>query len=192
MSVFLSQNLSTCLGGNSSVTGYVFPTARNLSVGAYFSEILDVKEVLRSNGSLEALDFYHKLIDVSGSVLYVRFRYYENELPGLAQLFKRYPVIETWSDTVGLLEDVDVTPKITGQYLHISGRSLSTTGPSPSLQSAQPIGTTVSAGLPAKKGRGILSASRKVNGVSLSSAKRQSVVDFDEDDEENDDDEYLD
>ena len=191
MTTYLSQTLSAFMGGNSS-TAYMFPTTQNMSAGNYLSEILDIKEVLRPDGSLEALDFYHKLTDGNGNDLYVRFRYYEKELPGLAQALKNYPAVERWRDTVGLLEDVAVTPKTMGNYLRISHRALSATGTTPLHQPAQSIGTTTSAGSPAKKGRGILSASRKANGVSLSSAKKQPVVDLDEDDdEENDDDDYL-
>ena len=68
---------------------YLFPTVQNLSSGTYASEILDIKEVVNANGSLEALDFYHKLTDSGGNPVWVRFRYYNQELAALAAEFSK-------------------------------------------------------------------------------------------------------
>ena len=182
MNTYLSQTLSAYLGGNSSTVHYVFPTTPNMSAGNYLSEILDIQEVLRLDGSLEALDFYHKLTDGNGNDLYVRFRYYEKELPGLAQALKNYPAVERWRDTVGLLEDVAVTPKTMGNYLRISHRALSATGTTPLHQPAQSIGTTTSAGSPAKKGISLSKMPKKHLGGSQLSSRRSELLEDDDDD----------
>ena len=118
---YLTQNLSqfniapTCIN-------YVFPTSQNISAGVYASEILDVKEVINPDGSLQGFDFYHRLTDSNGKILHVRFRYYDSELHALAQELTKYPSVQTWCDTVGLPEVVTVAPKKAGNYLRIQSR----------------------------------------------------------------------
>lgn len=106
----------------SSDVNYLFPTSENLEAGFYTSEILDIQEVMTPDGDFEALDFYHRLTDSSGNVTYVRFRYYEKELPALAKELKQYPSIETLGDTIGLHEDVEIAPKKMSRYMYIAGR----------------------------------------------------------------------
>ena len=124
---FLSQTLSQFCAGVSATQQYIFPTIQNLVAGSYISEILDVREVLREDGSLEAVDFYHKLTDSSGNVIHVRFRYYQKELASLVSSFKQYPHVHIWNDLIGINEDITVAPKQTGNYMYIASRKSSTT-----------------------------------------------------------------
>lgn len=144
---------------------YVFPTSQNISAGVYTSEILDVKEVLNPDGSLQAFDFYHRLTDSNGQTLYVRFRVYESELPELAQELTQYPSVQTWCDTVGLPEVVTVAPKKAGNYLRIQSRVAN-----PSKASSS---TTLG------------SASKKLSSKSTSSPPRRTLL-SDNDDEYDD------
>ncbi len=121
MSTYLQQNLSQ-LNTAPPHINYVFPTIQNISAGVYASEILDVKELLNPDGSLQAFDFYHRLTDSNGETVHVRFRYYNSEIPELAQELKKYPSVKTCSDTIGLSEEVTVAPKKTGNYLRIQSR----------------------------------------------------------------------
>ena len=118
---YLTQQISQFFETNISVI-YVRPLVHNLNSGTYLSEIKDIKEVVDSNGNFEAFDFYHCLIDSDGNVTYVRFRYYEKELPALSSSFKQYPNVKTWQNLVGLKEEVTIAPKPTGSYMHIAAR----------------------------------------------------------------------
>ena len=121
---FLHQAISQFSGISTGIS-YIFPTVNKLNAGTYASEILDVQEVLREDGSLEAFDFFHQLTDCNGNITHVRFRYYEKELPALVTSLKQYPQVKTWKDAVGLQEEVIVTPKPAGSYMHIAARKAS-------------------------------------------------------------------
>jgi hypothetical protein len=188
MANFLNQPLAAFAGNSLATPQYLYPTKQNLQAGSYDSEIQDVREVLSSDGSLDALDFYHILSDANGRVLHIRFRYYEKELPALASVFCKYSCIGNWSGAVGLCETVDVSPKATGQYMRISGRSL-IKPPTASTLSQAPSGVSTScAGSPPKKGVS-LSKKHKTLEKSSSLASRNALL---EDDEDDDDYDFLD
>ncbi len=121
---YLNQALSQ-FSGVSSGLSYIFPTVQKLNAGKYVSEILDVQDVVDSNGKLLALDFYHKLADSNDNVIHVRFRFYAKELPSLVSSLKQYPQVKTWKNVVGLQEEVTVAPKPAGSYMHIAARKAS-------------------------------------------------------------------
>ena len=172
-SSYLSQTLSQ-FSGAATNPQYLSPTVQNLSSGTYASEILDIKEVVNADGSLEALDFYHKLTDSGGNPLWVRFRYYNQELAALAKEFSKYPSVKTWQDAVGLQEQITVSPKATGNYMRVSIRAISngTTGIETSLQNSSSH----------KSNRGL--TSRKFLGAkSTFSPQKQALLSEIEDDE---------
>ena len=181
-SKFLSQMLSQFCVSVSTPQQYIFPTIQNLDAGAYISEILDVKEIIKPDGSLEAIDFYHQLTDSSGNVLHVRFRFYEKELPSLVSSLKQYPQVKTWEDVVGLKEDIVVSPKPTGNYLYISSRNAYVSSAS------KPTSGTSSANTSPHK-RGGLSSRLSKSGSKPSKISRELLV---SEDEEDWDDDFLD
>ena len=144
---YLSQALSQICGAINTLPQYIFPTVNNLASGNYTSEILDVKDIVEPSGNLSAIDFYHRLTDSSGDVIYVRFRYYYKELPGLAASLQQYPQVQTWQDAVGLKEDITVAPKSIGNYMRIAARTACLV----SASAASPAVTPASAP-PAKHG----------------------------------------
>lgn len=135
---FLNQAISQFCGGIIASQQYIFPTVQNLAAGAYISEILDVREVSRDDGSLEAVDFYHKLSDSNGNVIYVRFRHYSKELSSLVSSLKQYPQVQTWQNVIGLQEEITVAQKATGNYMRISSRH----APVVAVTSASTVSTT--------------------------------------------------
>lgn len=201
---YLSQSLSQICGVTNNTPQYIFPTIKNLAAGNYYSEILDVQEVLQSDGSLEAMDFYHRLTDSNGNVIYSRFRYYEKELPGLATSLQQYPQVQTWQDTVGLKEDVTVAPKLTGNYMRIAARTAclanvnaiapvappsSATSPTvPSASATSSAGSSASV-TPAK--RGGLSSRLSSKHSKPVQTSRQALIADDDDDEFADFDDFL-
>ena len=179
MANFLNQALSQFVGVSTPIS-YVYPTVGNIDAGVYTSEIMSVDEILNDDGSLNALDFYHRLTDCNGKDLYVRFRYYKKELASLAESLSKYPEVETWSDTVGLKEKIVVSKKSTGSYMGISSRS--------AIEEDEPSSRPLSTKSSATKRSGPLSRpSRHVNHNSSAISKQVLV----EDDEEDEDD-YLD
>ena len=120
---YLEQQISQFCTTDNFAT-YIRPLTQNLTSGIYISEITDVKAVTDINGNLDAFDFYHKLVDSSGNVFYVRFRFYKKELPALSTSLKQYPKVKIWKDTIGLQEHVTIAPKQTGDYMHISERKI--------------------------------------------------------------------
>lgn len=177
-SIFLNQTLSQFCQ-EVAPSKYVSPTVQNLTAGTYISEILDVKEIVNSDGSLEAIDFYHCLTDSAGNVKMIRFRYYEKELPALAKMLLLYPQVTTWRSTIGLHESIDVKHKATGQYMYIVCRQLSTSSAS------TPSSSTPSNSMPAKK-TGIFGSKRPAKGISSLAGKKQTLL-SDEDDDDGDD-----
>ena len=102
---------------------------------------------MKPDGSLEAIDIYHKLTDSSGNVLYVPFRYYTKEIPTLVSSLKQYPQVQTWQNIIGLQEEITVVQKTTGNYMRISSRhallatvSSASTVPSTSSQPPKSVG----------------------------------------------------
>lgn len=174
---YLTQALSQICGVINNTPQYIFPTIKNLAAGNYYSEILDVQEVLQSDGSLEAMDFYHRLTDSNGNVIYSRFRYYEKELPGLATSLQQYPQVQTWQDTVGLKEDITVAPKPKSNYMRIAVRTAS-------LASASATSPTVSpaSAPPAKRG-GLSSRLSSKHSNKPVQTPRQALISEDDDDE---------
>ena len=181
MANYLSQQLSQFSVAAPNVS-YVFPTLQNLDAGNYSSEIVDVREVLDENGDLVALDFYHKLVDSNGNVTYVRFRYYDKELPGLAQELMKYPQVETWKDAIGIKEKVVVNKKASGNYLRIAERCASEEADDSSMPSSPKSSDT-------KRSGGILSRRPKYPSRKPTTTQRSDLMDDDDDD---DDDDYLD
>ena len=164
---------------------YLFPISQNLEAGHYASEIVDVKEVLDANGKLVALDFCHKLQDSNGNEIFVRFRYYDKELPSLAQELSKYPQIQTWQNTIGLKEEVVISKKPTGNYLRISSRSAS--------DEAEDASKTSSAGSSIRKKGGSITRYPRHLGNKPSTITKQAVLEEDDEDEEEEDDyDYLD
>ena len=54
---YLNQALTQICGAiKNNPPQYLFPTIQNLEAGDYVSGILDVREVLKDDGTLEALD----------------------------------------------------------------------------------------------------------------------------------------
>ena len=139
------------------------------------SEIKDVKEVMDANGNFEALDFYHQLTDSSGHITYVRFRYYEKELPALANSLRQYPQAKTWKNVVGLQEEVNVAPKPAGNYMHIAARKASISNVSQNVSST----SSTSSHTPKRAGISTQFGGKRAN--KLSSAPKPSL--FLEDDE---------
>ena len=184
MANYLNQILSQYSTVAASAT-YVFPTVQNLASGKYYSEILDVQEVIDANEALVALDFYHQLTDSNGNVKRVRFRYYEKELPGLAQQLCQYPQVKTWQNAVGLKEDITVAPKSSGNYMRIATRSavmLTTSSTSTSPTSAT-SSSPKRGGLTSRLGR--RHSSQPVQTV------KQSLLSEDEGDDFDDFDDFL-
>ena len=139
---YLEEQISQFLTNDESVN-YIRPLTQNLTSGIYISEIEDVKAVTDINGDLDAIDFYHKLVDSSGNVVYIRFRYYNKELPALANSLKQYPKVKIWKDLIGLQENVTIAPKPTGSYMHIAARrtcsvNITSASSNASVTNAQP------------------------------------------------------
>jgi hypothetical protein len=143
------------------------------------SEVVDIQEVIDANSNLEALDFYHKLTDSSGNVTHVRFRYYDKELPALANSLKQYPQAKTWKDVVGLQEDVTVAPKPSGSYMHITARTASSSNVSQISSGASSTNSH-----PPK--RGGLSSRLSNRGKKPVQTVRQALISEDEGDEVDD------
>lgn len=180
---YLLQQLSQY--GNVAATqiSYILPIAQNLMAGYYLSKIMDVQEVIDTNGQLLALDFYHMLTDSSGNIVNVRFRYYEKELPSLASSLKQYSQLQTWKDTIGLQEQITISAKASGNYLKISTRSALTV----TTTSANPINATAQqAHTPKKVGLGGRLNRRP------SSVQSENIKKFFEDDEDEDFEDFLD
>lgn len=186
---YLTQMLSQFSGMTTATPQYLFPTVQNLSAGIYLSEILDIKEIVDFDGNLIALDFYHKLTDSNGNNVYVRFRYYEKELPALAQELSKYSAVKTWGDSVGLREQVTVSPKATGNYMRISARNeAQATSSSPSTVVSPPVKKS---GLLANKSKRGGSALGSKNNAATSHSVKASNLLADEEDFEDDEEDFL-
>ena len=187
---YLTQMLSQFSGMTTATPQYVFPTVQNLSAGVHLSEIVDVKEIVDSDGNLTALDFYHKLTDSDGCDIFVRFRYYEKELPALAQELSKYSAVKTWCDAVGLREQVTVSPKATGNYMRISARNeAQVTSSSSSTVVSEPVKKSGILGNKSKHGGSVLGS--KNNAATSHSVKASNLLADEEDFEEDEDDDYL-
>ena len=174
-SKFLNQTLSQFCVGGSVPQQYIFPTVQNLAAGTYISEILDVKEVLNPDGSLNAIDFYHQLTDSSGNVIHVRFRFYAKELPSLVSSLKHYPQVKTWADIIGIKEDIVVSPKPTGNYMRISSRNAC-------VSNASKLTSGVSSTNAPHHKRGSLSSRLSKSGSKSPQTARQELIYEDEGD----------
>ena len=175
MANYLTQQLAQYSVAAPNVS-YVFPTLQNLEAGNYSSEIVDVREVLDENGDLAALDFYHKLVDSNGNVTYVRFRYYDKELPGLAQELMKYPQVETWKDAIGIKEKVVVSKKASGNYLRISERCASEEADNSSMPSSPKSSDT-------KRSGGLLSSRHRYPSQKPTTTQRIALMEEDDDSE---------
>ena len=144
-----------------------------MKAGNYTSKITDVREVLDTNGNLEALDFYHELTDGNGNVQNVRFRYYDKELPSLAKELSQYPQVKTWQDAIGLEEQITVAPKPTGKYMRIADRSALEESESTSGASKTQTSATKKGGLTSRLG----------GRSQTPSAQRQALLSEDDDDD---------
>lgn len=178
MAHYLSQQLSQFSVAAPNVS-YVFPTSQNLEAGNYFSEIVDVREVLDENGDLVALDFYHRLTDSNGNDLFVRFRYYDKELPSLAQELSKNPHVKTWKDAIGIKEKVVVSKKASGNYLRISERCASEEADDSLKPSSPKSSDTMRSG-------GVLSRRPRYLSQKPTTTQRSAFM------EDDDDDDYLD
>ena len=180
---YLSQALSQICGAINTPPQYILPTIQNMAAGNYISEIQDVQEVFKDDGTLDALDFYHRLTDSNGNVIYVRFRYYYKELPNLAASLKQYPQVTTWQDVVGLKEDITVAPKPKSNYMKIAVRTAS-------LASASATSPTVSpaSAPPAKRGGPPSRLSSRHSKPMQTS--RQALIPEDEDEDDWDEDDW--
>lgn len=186
---YLSQALSTFVGVPSEIF-YVYPTNQNLRAGVYESEILDIKEVLKETGELEALDFYHRLTYQDGTVKYVRFRHYAKELPALATSLKQYSQVKTWADGVGLREEVTVAPKMTGNYMRIATRKVAVSSVSSASTNSGALPNSSTQPSTQSNRGGIISKRTNTPLKSSLASKRANLLQGDEDDE--DDDDYCD
>ena len=173
---FLNKALSQFCESNSTSQQYILPTVHNLADGTYISEILDVKEIIKPDESLDAIDFYHKLTDSSGNIIYVRFRYYNKELPALATSLSQYPKVKTWKDVVWLQEEIIVAPKPTGTYKHIVARKDCSFNVTSTSSNASATNTH-----PSK--RGILSSRLSSRSGKYAQATKQALIVEDEGDE---------
>ena len=182
---FLSQSLSQFYGGISASPQYIFPTVQNLAAGTYISEILDIKEVIRPDGTLDAIDFYHQLTDSNGDITHFRFRYYDKELPALANSLKQYPQAKTWKDALGLQEEVTVAPKTTGSYMYIAARKACSVNVTSTSSNASATNTP-----PSK--RGGLSSRLGSRGGKSQQTPRQALIYADEEDNDDEFDDFLD
>lgn len=161
----------------------ILPLPKNLAVGMYDSTILDVADAFQK-GECVGVDMTHELVDANGNHFVVRFRYYENEMPQLLDKFGEYGLDGALNKVaVGVQEEVDVAPKVYGNYMHIANRhlkSMSTT----SSTTAQPVASTpatpstTSAPPPPPK-RGILGSNRPTPRPNT----KQNLLADDEDDE---------
>ena len=172
---FLNQSLSQFSGIPSGLS-YIYPTVNNLNAGTYVSEIVDLQEVLKENGTLEAFDFYHQLTDSDGNVTHVRFRYYAKELPDLARSLSHYPQVKTWQDTLGLKEDISVAPKATGSYMRISSRNAC-------VSNASKLTSGVSSTNAPHHKRGSMSSRLSKSGSMSQQTARQTLISEDEGEE---------
>ena len=179
---YLSQSITQFCADNTSSIHYIFPTANNLAAGTYISEILDVKEVLNADETLNALDFYHELSDVNGDIIHVRFRYYLKELPTLAQELSKYPSITTWQSSVALQEEVEIAHKKTGSYMHIAARKAC---------SVSKI-SSCSAVAPSPKRGGLSSRLSKSGNKPMQTSRQALISDVDDEDDSDDWEEYGD
>lgn len=190
MSNYLTQMLSQFSGATTNIQ-YIFPTIQNLSTGKYTSEILDVKDIVNTDGGLEALDFYHKLVDSNGNNLWVRFRYYKHEFAALAEELAKYPGVNTWQSTIALREDITVTPKATGNYMRISSRSASVVTES-SASTASALSTGTSATKVSVQNRAALSCLGSMRGNKPIHTQRQVLICKDAEGDNDEFDDFLD
>ena len=176
MTNFLNQSISHFAGVSTTIS-YIFPKIGNVDAGVYTSEIMNVEEVLNDDGSLDALDFYHQLTDNNGNVIYVRFRYYAKDLPGLARELSKYPHVQTWQNTVGLQEEVVVSKKATGNYMYISSRKALMLNTSQTTTSS--TATSASCSSVPKKG-GLATRSSRYPIKKSATTQRQALLDEDD------------
>lgn len=110
---------------------YKLPMGNVLAPGSYESKIDQVEPVCNDDGTLNALSFCHTLKDGDGNVYHVRFRNFVKgkgvTVMDLAKIFKGYG-IKKFENSVGIEEDVVVSPKENSEYLVISSRKMKRKG----------------------------------------------------------------